>query len=69
MTFWDIFLIDGMVSVYKVALIFLSQFEDRIMHMPFEQSLQFIQALPKAMFSKDDDSIVDEITDEDKFNI
>lgn len=36
LVFWDIFLIEGMVTVFKVALIFLSLFEDRIMHMPFE---------------------------------
>ena len=39
LVFWDIFLTDGIVTVYKVALILLAYFEDRLMHMPFEQSL------------------------------
>eukprot|EP01126_Amoeba_proteus_P049303 TRINITY_DN5759_c0_g1_i13.p1 TRINITY_DN5759_c0_g1~~TRINITY_DN5759_c0_g1_i13.p1 ORF type:complete len:306 (+),score=64.48 TRINITY_DN5759_c0_g1_i13:426-1343(+) len=58
---WDVFLLEGPVFIFKVALAILKKSEDDLMKMTFEPALIYLKAKPSLM----NESIIEEA---DKFN-
>ncbi|CAI2381472.1 unnamed protein product [Moneuplotes crassus] len=52
--FWDNFVIDGYVVIFKVAIVLLGLFEDKLLPLSFEEILNYIIDIPKILFSKNE---------------
>ena len=50
--FWDNFVIDGYLVIFRVAIILLGIFEDKLLPLSFEEMLNCIVDIPKILFSK-----------------
>jgi hypothetical protein len=50
--FWDNFVIDGYLIIFKVAIILLGLFEEKLLPLSFEEMLNYIVDIPKILFSK-----------------
>ena len=48
--FWDNFVIDGYLIIFKVAIILLGLFEEKLMPLSFEEMLNYVVDIPKIIF-------------------
>jgi len=48
--FWDQFVVQGYLVVYKLAIILLRLFEEKLVSLSFEQILSFLQEVPTILF-------------------
>ncbi|CAI2372768.1 unnamed protein product [Moneuplotes crassus] len=65
--FWDNFVIDGYVVIFQTAVVLLGLFEEKILELSFEEILNYIADIPKAMFSNTgkSDEILQEVEGEE----
>jgi hypothetical protein len=64
--FWDNFIVDGYLIIFKVAIILLGIFEDKLMSQSFEEMLNYITDIPKILFSKNEK--IEQILDPENLN-
>jgi ecotropic viral integration site 5 protein len=66
MLFWDNFIIDGYLVIFRVAIILLGIFEDKLLPLSFEEMLNCIVDIPKILFSKNE--AIEELFDSENVN-
>ena len=53
---WDVYMVEGIKAIYSAGIVFLSHFEERFMHMEFEEILKELKTIN--MINFDDDMVI-----------